>query len=188
MAQKSSKTEKKNLEKQRQKLLERREKLINSITYLSSQGKNTEKKGDSSDLAASSRDEELNLLLGDHERQELKGIDIALERMKGGVYGLCEECGNRITFKRLEALPFAKHCRDCQADVENRDKLSRQNSPERQVNLFSDAIKLADLATDDEGEGMPAAVNKLEDNIENFEFEGKELEEIPEDEEDSDKD
>jgi DnaK suppressor protein len=188
MAPKSSKTEKKNLEKQKQTLLKRREDLFNRLAYLSSEGKNTEKKGDSSDLAASSRDEELNLLLGDHERQEIKAIDIALKRIEEGVYGICEECGNRITFKRLEALPFAKHCRDCQAELENRDKQSRQTGTEQLVNLFSDTIKLASLENDDEDEGVPAKVNDLEADMESFGLDGKELEDLEEEEEDSDKD
>lgn len=178
--------DKRELEKMKRVLLERRQNLINSLSYLTLQGKKSEKKGDSSDLAATSRDEELNLLLSDHERQELKVIDDALKHIEEGTYGLCEECGGRISFKRLEALPFAKYCVDCQAERENRDKLTRLNKVERPVNLFSDAIKLADLESEEEEEGVPPIVNDLDDDMENFDLEGKDLEDLQEDEEDKD--
>ncbi len=191
MTRKISKTDKvkkdKDLEKQKQALLNRRENLISSLSILSHQGKKTERKGDSSDLAATSRDEELNLLLSDHERQELMAIDDALTRIEEGTYGFCEECDSRISFKRLEALPFAKYCVDCQSERENKDKLTRQNSSELLVNLFSDTIKLADLESGSDDEESPPAINELDDNMENLEFEGKDLENLQEEENEEEK-
>jgi len=188
MARKSSKEDKfkKDIEKQKKVLLERRENLISRLTYLSNEGKKTERKGDSSDLAASSRDEELNLILSDHERQELRSINEALILIEEGNYGLCEECGGRISFKRLEALPFAKYCVDCKAERENKDKLAKAAKPERLVNLFSDSIKLADLGGEDEEESAPPNVKELDDDIGTLEFEGKDLEDLDEEEEEKD--
>lgn len=45
----------------------------------------------------------------------LEAIDHALERFDKGVYGTCEECGVEIPFERLEAVPDAVLCIECQA-------------------------------------------------------------------------
>lgn len=46
--------------------------------------------------------------------QELRDIDAALARMRGGVYGWCSDCGEEIPEARLQAYPTAKRCRPCQ--------------------------------------------------------------------------
>ena len=62
------------------------------------------------------------------ERRKLKLIDAALERLDGGEFGICAECGDAIPFKRLEAIPWAACCVPCQerlgdADCEEKDGL-----------------------------------------------------------------
>ncbi|WP_054958285.1 TraR/DksA C4-type zinc finger protein [Paenibacillus dakarensis] len=47
---------------------------------------------------------------------ELEQIDNALERIKNGTYGTCEECGKEIPYERLEALPFTSYCIDHASD------------------------------------------------------------------------
>jgi DnaK suppressor protein len=42
----------------------------------------------------------------------------ALQKIDDGSFGNCERCGETIGDKRLEALPFARHCIDCQRLVE----------------------------------------------------------------------
>lgn len=44
----------------------------------------------------------------------VQGIEDALKRLKAGVYGTCQDCGQPIPALRLQALPFAERCRDCQ--------------------------------------------------------------------------
>ncbi len=44
----------------------------------------------------------------------VQGIEDALRRLKNGVYGTCQDCGEAIPPLRLQALPFAERCRDCQ--------------------------------------------------------------------------
>jgi len=44
---------------------------------------------------------------------KLKNIDLALEKMKGEKYGICEKCGKEIEERRLEVLPEAKYCLRC---------------------------------------------------------------------------
>ncbi len=69
--------------------------------------------GDIYDQASSERERELNLILGDRDRQKLKEIDEALRRIDEGTYGICEECGEPIEERRLRAMPFTRVCIDC---------------------------------------------------------------------------
>lgn len=47
----------------------------------------------------------------------LEAIDHAIKRFDLGVYGTCEDCGVEIPFERLEAIPDAVLCIDCQSKV-----------------------------------------------------------------------
>jgi DnaK suppressor protein len=63
-----------------------------------------------SDYAYRARQESrLNQLMG-----QLAEVDHALERIKDETYGICTNCGNVINSERLEALPYAELCIDCQ--------------------------------------------------------------------------
>ena len=53
-------------------------------------------------------------LLDGAERQELRRIDAALERMEAGGYGTCASCGTDIERRRLKALPWAVRCTGCE--------------------------------------------------------------------------
>ena len=44
---------------------------------------------------------------------KLKDVNMALEKIKNGTYGICEKCGKKITEKRLLACPEAKNCIKC---------------------------------------------------------------------------
>ena len=46
-------------------------------------------------------------------QESLGDVDIALERLARGTYGVCERCGNPISEARLEAMPTARRCLDC---------------------------------------------------------------------------
>lgn len=58
------------------------------------------------------REKDLGLLSNNLRR--LREIDIALERMASGLYGVCEDCGGPIAEERLEAFPMATTCIECQ--------------------------------------------------------------------------
>jgi DnaK suppressor protein len=49
----------------------------------------------------------------DRERRILHEIELALERMKTGVYGVCDACGTSIPPARLRAVPWARYCVNC---------------------------------------------------------------------------
>jgi RNA polymerase-binding transcription factor DksA len=51
------------------------------------------------------------------ERQEIK-IELALERIQNGSFGACAACGGAIGLKRLQAVPAANRCLECQDRLE----------------------------------------------------------------------
>jgi len=69
-----------------------------------------------SQAAAASQvfEQQRDLALRDHTRTALEVIDAALARLDAGTYGLCTTCGRPIGAERLEALPAAAQCIDCQ--------------------------------------------------------------------------
>jgi DnaK suppressor protein len=53
-------------------------------------------------------------------RDQIEHIDLALRKMPLGNYGVCEGCGNQISFKRLEAIPWTRLCIDCAREFERK--------------------------------------------------------------------
>jgi RNA polymerase-binding transcription factor len=66
------------------------------------------------DRANNSYNREFLFSLSNNERQMLLLVDEALARMEQGVYGRCVNCGEEISRQRLEAVPWARFCIDCQ--------------------------------------------------------------------------
>lgn len=66
------------------------------------------------DRANNHYNRELMFSLSDTERNTLLQIENALRRMDEGTYGRCANCGRDIALPRLEALPWARFCVDCQ--------------------------------------------------------------------------
>lgn len=69
---------------------------------------------DLADKAASTYSKELNFSLSDADRIILQQIEEAFERMNGGTFGVCINCGTTIGEKRLQAIPWTPFCIDCQ--------------------------------------------------------------------------
>jgi DnaK suppressor protein len=74
--------------------------------------------GDVIDAALDSVQDEISSQLAEVESRELVRIEVALERMRNGQYGLCEACGTNIPMARLNALPYATCCIKCQREAE----------------------------------------------------------------------
>ena len=70
--------------------------------------------GDVIDAALDSAQDEINSQLAEVESRELASIEKALEQMREGSYGICEHCKKTIPLARLDALPYATTCIDCQ--------------------------------------------------------------------------
>jgi DnaK suppressor protein len=84
--------------------------------------------GDMVDAALDSAQDEINSQLAEVESRELSSIEKALQRMRDGHYGMCEGCGGRIPVQRLNALPYATYCIDCQREVEKYGDAAFENS------------------------------------------------------------
>jgi len=69
---------------------------------------------DELDIARSQADIEMHASLIERSEDLLKAIDGAFARLEEGSYGICEGCGTEIPLERLQALPFALYCVDCQ--------------------------------------------------------------------------
>ncbi len=65
-------------------------------------------------VARSDLDTELHVSLIGFSEDRLKAIDDALNRVEGGQYGSCAQCGGEIPIERLQALPFTVYCVECQ--------------------------------------------------------------------------
>jgi len=74
--------------------------------------------GDVVDFALDAAQDEISSKLAEVESRELANIEIALERIKAGTYGQCDYCGGKIPLARLNALPYATNCIDCQRAAE----------------------------------------------------------------------
>jgi RNA polymerase-binding transcription factor len=61
-------------------------------------------------------EQQRDLALRDRAIQQLEQVDAALARLDAGTFGTCIRCGNPIAPGRLEALPWAALCIDCQRD------------------------------------------------------------------------
>jgi DnaK suppressor protein len=78
----------------------------------------SESPGDVIDAAYDSTQDEISSQLAEVESRELANIENALERMRAGKYGSCEVCNGKIPLARLNALPYATMCIDCQRELE----------------------------------------------------------------------
>ena len=107
------------------KLLARREALVGQVQAAEaySRERDAEATQDPADMAANAYTKELLMSMSTNDRQLLDSIDAALERIDDGDYGKCVNCGQPIQEKRLEAVPWARHCIRCQ-DLIERGELS----------------------------------------------------------------
>jgi DnaK suppressor protein len=74
---------------------------------------------DAADQAVQSYQKELLFLQGTQGHTQLTLVRAALDRIEDGSFGECQQCGNSIGEKRLEAVPWTAHCIGCQEKIEN---------------------------------------------------------------------
>ncbi len=100
------------------------------------------------DFALDSTQDEISSQLAEVESRELGSIENALDRIKKGFYGLCEVCGAKIPMARLNALPYATMCIECQQAAENGTLEDRRNNDWSRVvdTGFADSeVSVADI-------------------------------------------
>lgn len=100
----------------RARLLEQRQEIVNMYNQdvRAGQESTDEPTEDIVDRANNSYNRELMFSISDSERQLLLQIEDAINRMNAATYGRCTNCGNTIHPLRLEAVPWARFCIDCQ--------------------------------------------------------------------------
>ncbi|HKN86447.1 MAG TPA: TraR/DksA C4-type zinc finger protein [Nitrospiraceae bacterium] len=78
---------------------------------------------DLNDQATAEMDQHFMLSLKERERNLLKQIDSALARLAADRYGICEECGEEIPLRRLQARPMTTLCIACKTLQEEDEKI-----------------------------------------------------------------
>ena len=108
----------------RKKLEEKYRQLVEEVgkTALYGKGPEDDSIKDLGDQATSAYNREFLFELGNGDRRLLKEVVSALEKINEGSFGDCERCGEAISEKRLEALPFARYCIECQRTVEEEER------------------------------------------------------------------
>jgi len=112
----------------RRKLLSWREELVReSNQTLQHLQEDTLAEPDIADRASAESERALELRTRDRERKLIGKIDSALKRLDDGSYGYCEETGEPINLRRLEARPIATLSIDAQERHERREKVYRND-------------------------------------------------------------
>ena len=114
-----AKTRKDSIKSLRETLIKRRDALRAALDGDLSQLRELQSTaGDLVDAALDTAQDEISSQLAEVESRELANIKVALERIKEGTYGLCENCDAKIPLARLQALPYATTCIQCQREAE----------------------------------------------------------------------
>ena len=82
---------------------------------------------DPADRASSETDRAIELRAGDRQRKLIAKIEAALKRLEDGTYGYCEETGEPISIRRLEARPIATLSIEAQERQEQRERVYRDD-------------------------------------------------------------
>jgi DnaK suppressor protein len=104
------------LQKQMTSLVEQSKDAIQQFTDMRAQD------ADALDLAVSESNRDFSLRLADRERRLMRKIRHSLSRMHDGEFGVCESCGNAISYARLLARPVATQCIDCKTQAEQLER------------------------------------------------------------------
>src|ERR1700683_1093770 len=112
--------DKKRLEYYKKKLMTRREELMKTIARTEEEGRTADEDPtvDLADKAANSYTKEFLFGMTNTDRTILNMIDAALKRINTDEYGGGATCQEDLQQKRLEAVPWAKHCITCQEKME----------------------------------------------------------------------
>jgi len=112
--------EKRKLEVFKKRLEERQRELRHTMNRAAQDGRDAdlESAQDIADRAANSYNKEFLFSQSNNERQLLQMVDGALDRIREGTFGECISCGQEINAKRLEAVPWTRHCIECQEKLE----------------------------------------------------------------------
>lgn len=111
----------KNIEQIKQELLDRKKELEEKLTRMSREKVTDDQVQDPGDQALTSTLESLKLSFQDTEIEEINRIDKALAKIEDDTYGICIDCQEEISEKRLKSYPNAARCLMCQELFEEKD-------------------------------------------------------------------
>jgi DnaK suppressor protein len=111
----------------RKLLLWKEEILQESRETLATLQSENENHPDLADRASSETDRAIELRARDRQRKLIAKIDSALSRIEDGTYGYCEETGEPISLKRLDARPIATLSIEAQERHERRERVYRDD-------------------------------------------------------------
>ena len=112
--------EKKKLDAFKKRLETRQQELRRMVTRTEQDGRTVDEDSaqDIADRAASSYTKEFLFHQSNNDRQLLQMVENALSRIREGTFGECISCGKDINAKRLDAVPWTRHCIECQEKLE----------------------------------------------------------------------
>ena len=109
-----------------QRALERqRADLLEEVGEALTQPKTPEALPDVSDQASAEEDQRFSMRIMEREQNLLKKVNEALARMRKQTYGICEQCGEDIPYKRLKARPVTTFCIECKTLQEQKERARR---------------------------------------------------------------
>lgn len=101
------------------KLLQKRNSLSSTVQQTEYLGREKDQNAqDMADMAVESYTKDFLFGKSAGDRQVLQQIQNALSRIEGEIYGICTNCDDEINPKRLEAVPWAELCIECQGRLE----------------------------------------------------------------------
>ncbi|HOC46449.1 MAG: TraR/DksA family transcriptional regulator [Syntrophorhabdaceae bacterium] len=106
----------------RRRLLKMRENILNKAKKLQEDSYNLGTDGiqDMADAASNTYTADILMSISHNDLIILKDIDNSLDKLNKGTYGICEECEEKISEKRLEANPVARYCITCKRQMEEK--------------------------------------------------------------------
>ena len=113
--------DKKKLEGFKKRLETRQQELRRMVTRTQQDGRAADEDvaQDIADKAANSYTKEFLFHQSNNDRQLLQMVEGALVRVREGSFGECISCGKEINAKRLDAVPWTRHCIECQEKLES---------------------------------------------------------------------
>jgi DnaK suppressor protein len=110
----------------KKRLIEKQRQLTEEVGRTALYGKDQDDDSikDLGDQANTAYTREFFFELGNGDRRLLRDVVSALQKLDDGAFGSCERCSEPISEKRLEALPFARHCIECQRTIEEEERMA----------------------------------------------------------------
>jgi DnaK suppressor protein len=110
----------------KKRLIEKQRQLVDEVGKSALYGKDQEDDSikDLGDQANTAYTREFFFELGNGDRRLLREVVAALAKIEDGSFGSCERCGEPIAEKRLDAVPFARYCINCQRLAEEEERMA----------------------------------------------------------------